>query len=139
MNPGQLLACPLVKFSFYTKIQSKIIIRLGDEIIGLSNKAFIENNAIDGSCFKEIYGKFWLWVIGAYEIIRTMCDPLKKSVWVEKKFRELNSYKLKLAEIRMPFAKQVLRGTNNPIYGENSVHGFDRENKDFIYKIKDKR
>lgn len=114
---------PLMAFSDYTHGQAQYLDLLGARL--LKRFSSWEKGCPD---FSETYYQFWLWVIGAYEVIRTMdqngdqfTDGLKAQTKDLKQF---------LAEIRMPFAKQELRGkAGEPIKGENSVVGIDCDMK----------
>ncbi len=46
--------------------------RVGKEIDDLLNEALIDKNTISAKEFQRAHGLFWLWVLGAYELIRTM-------------------------------------------------------------------
>lgn len=108
---------PLLGFSLYTATQVQSLQNIGKEIIDLSSNW---NGTITDS--PRVYDLFWLWVLGAYEVLRTMgqhldcfSEPLKKEITNNKKL---------FANIRMPFAKQELQGSKGPVYAEPSVVGF---------------
>jgi len=68
---------------------------------------------------QRVYDLFWLWVLGAYEVVRTMsqneecfASPVQEKIVEQKRI---------LATIRMPFAKQELKGSRKPVYSEPSV------------------
>ncbi|QEG26938.1 hypothetical protein GobsT_16860 [Gemmata obscuriglobus] len=117
---------PLVIFSIYVDSQSRIIRELGVEILarldtGISPNVETGKGAvlsIDISC---CYGRIWLWVIGAYEIVRTMCQA--KQCFSQRVVQELHGLKHRLGFLRMPFAKQELRGKSVPVHAENSIAG----------------
>lgn len=48
-----------------------------------------------------------------------------KNCFSEEVSCQIDCVKKQLAQLRMPFAKQELRGERGAIYGENSVIGFD--------------
>ena len=80
-NPdfGQfLLKHPLSRFSLYTDMQAATIIELGERILNdMDNGLFRETKGsepkgVDGTVFNKVYGLFWIWVLGSYEVVRTM-------------------------------------------------------------------
>ena len=122
---------PFLKFSIYTQVQIQQLKMVSDEIVGI-----LDRNKVTG-VFEDShrsYGLFWLWVLGAYEVFRTMdehkecfSDPLLQKVGVLKK---------ELAKVRMPFAKQQLKGQKNRAIGsEPSVVGFGKKDRDMLFEI----
>ena len=126
---------PLIKFSIYTSIQAKMLIDFGRQILGKMNVG-ISPGKVDGRIFQETYGMFWLWVLGSYEVVRTMSQH---SECFDESTQELiKKIKKVLHRVRIPFAKQELAGGSKNkiyIYGELSVIGIDTDNKDFSYEI----
>lgn len=105
---------PLLVFSVYTQVQADFLVKLGKE---LDKKLQSYNNVISG--FGDTYGHFWLWLLGAYEVIRTLAQHTDS---VDPDFvEELNELKRYLAEVRMPFAKQQYRGRGGKIGPDLSV------------------
>lgn len=126
-DPRQIIEQnPLINFSLYTQFQVHTLDRIGNEIIGLSQDW---TDCVTN--FNRVNDLFWLWVLGAYEVIRTMhkhkdrfAPPLQTKIAAQKKV---------LAEIRMPFAKQELRGNGKPVYAELSAVDID---KGMIFRIR---
>jgi hypothetical protein len=123
---------PLYVFSMYTGKQVEIVSELGAKIERLLDEA-ITASAVDGTLFQQIYGDFWLWVLGAYEIVRTMSQA--KVSFTPDTIGRINVYKRKLAALRIPFAKQEFARNGGPIGGEPSVYGIDTARKDFKYEV----
>lgn len=111
---------PLIKFSHYTVFHVNYLRDLGGEI-NLKTDEF-SCNIIDAKEFNNCYGKFWLWVLGAYEVIRTLDQ--NKVCFASSLQTRISEQKFVLAEIRMPFAKLELRGSSSRIVGELSVTSF---------------
>lgn len=110
---------PLLSFSLYTAAQSETIERVGRKIISICSTW--DREVRD---FQEAYDFFWLWVLGAYEILRTM-DHNSRSFSPEFRLK-VNSLKQELAIIRVPFAKQRLTGRKElPVYAQLSVISTD--------------
>ena len=128
---------PLMVFSCYTHGQKEILDELAAEILDLLDKGIHtrENGQVevDGRVFKRVYGKFWLWVLGAYEMVRTMDQA--KPCFAESLASELKRLKKKLSLLRMPFAKQELVGKKQPIGAEASVAGVDGAARNLKYRV----
>lgn len=60
---------PLIGFSVYTEIQSRIIQNLGQEFLTSLDSGIVPDGGtgkgavIDGEVFNRGYGQFWLWVL----------------------------------------------------------------------------
>ena len=134
---------PLLVFSCYTHGQKEILDELGAEIVALLDNGILAREdgrvVVDGRFFKQAYGKFWLWVLGAYEMVRTMDQA--KSCFTQSLAGEINQLKKQLSLLRMPFAKQELagkrQGKRQPVGAEPSVAGVDHAAKDFKYRVGD--
>lgn len=111
---------PLIRFSLYTAVQVQSLKNVGEEIVGLS-KDWTEAK----TDYRRVYDLFWLWILGAYEVLRTM--DAHKDCFADLLQPELSAQKIYLARIRMPFAKQQLRGDQKgSVYNELSVTGIEK-------------
>jgi hypothetical protein len=110
---------PLLSFSLYTDIQADVIRRVGGEILDISAQW---TEAIDSH--QRAYDLFWLWVLGAYELTRTM-DAFNHrfSEAMTSRTKALKSF---LGTLRMPFAKQELKGKRKVVRNELSIYGYDK-------------
>lgn len=117
---------PLITFSLDTHNQLDILLWLAQEI-----RTALDT--FDGSSFARQYSLSWLWVIGAYELTRTMSHV--KSCFTDELGTKLLTLKKVLASLRMPFAKQEYQGKGGPILGEASVSDFDVERKDLTFTV----
>ena len=125
---------PLLRFSVYTELQAQIILKLGEKIDVLVKASFLKEKNINGKYISQAHGNFWLWILGAFEILRTMADA--KSCWSEAKYSEIKKLKIKISKIRGPFAKQTLNEKGLPVVNaELSIVIFNTEKCDFGYKI----
>ncbi len=105
----------LLAFSLFTDVQLRALMRCGDKLNEISSDWY------SGICkdFNEYYDLFWLWTLGAYEVLRTMDQH--KQCFGEETAAATNQMKKDVAKLRMPFAKQELAGKKDkPIRGENS-------------------
>jgi hypothetical protein len=119
---------PLTRFSVYSQAQVECLYRLSCE----SQQLLDEDGGL-GANFQKIYGNFWLWVLGTYEVSRTICEY--KSCFSERINIEALKFKQRISVVRMPFAKQQHRGKKHPINAEASVASFDSETKDMGFLI----
>lgn len=125
---------PLIGFSVYTQFQFRTLSAVGREILDLLDSSMAEGSA-DAQAFNRAYGMFWLWLLGAYEITRTMCQA--KPCFTAELSTKLIAFKKRLSALRMPFAKQEYEGgkTRIPIRTEASICSVDTMGKDFKFEI----
>jgi len=111
---------PLCRFSFYTYGQVQTLKRVGEEILR-NTESWGSGEVIRD--FEKNYDLFWLWMLGAYEVVRTMDE--NRICFIQEVHPKIRELKNLLAELRIPFAKQQLKGSGKaPIYAELSVVGF---------------
>lgn len=138
---------PLTIFSLYTNVQAKFLVGYGSDIIRTLDKSFSthpDGHTIVSGEDSDVWGPFWLWVLGAYEVVRVMAGS--ENCFSQPVVDHLGSVKKMLEQIRMPFAKQELQGTSKrrpgekskgkPIYGELSYYSISGDRKDYAFKIK---
>jgi hypothetical protein len=111
---------PLLAFSFATAGQASYLIELGVDLCSVMSEWTDEISNIN-----DVYYKYWLWLLGAYEIVRTMDE--NKACFAEGRHDDIKALKIHLAEMRIPFAKQQLRGNSNPATKELSVCVIDND------------
>lgn len=122
---------PLILFSPYTQIQVDYLIRMGEEI--LTDMKGIKDNKVECD-LQKVYGQILLWILGAYEVLRTMDQP--HNSFDETIKNEITELKRTFAEIRMPFAKQEFNKNGGYINNEISISGFG--NGDIHFTIKNR-
>jgi hypothetical protein len=123
---------PLIGFSVYTHIQVCTLSALGREILALLDSYIAEGSA-DAQAVNRAYGMFWLWLLGAFEVTRTMYQA--KSCFRSEFSTKLLALKKRLSKLRMPFAKQEYDGERVPIKTEASF-SVDTMRKDLKFEIK---
>jgi hypothetical protein len=64
---------PLIAFSFYLSGRKNVLLAIADEIIENLDQAFY-GPLVNGGKLERAESLFWLWTLGAYEIVRTMCQ-----------------------------------------------------------------
>lgn len=131
---------PLMLFSLYTDIQFNMVKVLGEEII----QCMDETISVDGEGHvriqsggkytDEAYSKFWFWSLGAYEVVRTMCEA--KKCFAPGLLAQLNELKQTLGKLRIPFAKQELKGEKVPVHAELSIT-INGSPPDYKYRVKE--
>lgn len=109
---------PLLRFSIYTACQADSLERVSQNLTNLSQN-WPSGEPIENVL--EYNDLFWIWVLGAYEVVRTMSQH--KDCFSSEKQTAISELKKKLTTIRIPFAKQELQRNRGPIYNENSIAG----------------
>jgi hypothetical protein len=130
-----------VGFSIYTDIQSKTIQSLGCEILECLQSGISPDpnggagSKCDGQTVMRAHGLFWLWVLGAYEVVRTMCQA--KHCFTPAAATQIKVLERSLWLLRIPFAKQELPGNKTvPVYAELSIYGTRHSPPDLQYSVK---
>jgi hypothetical protein len=126
---------PLLAFSVYTHIQVEIVRDLGRQILEILDNAF-EPSVVGENSVNRAYGLFWLWVLGSYEITRTMSQA--ESCFSNALIVKLRSFKKSVSILRMPFAKQEYPNKKRPIQAEASIYGIDTETGDLKFEVRGK-
>lgn len=120
---------PLLKFSDILNTRNNQLATIADEILNLLESG-ISKDFLNMPKVERAGILAWLWVLGAYEIIRTMCQA-KKSFSSEY-MNKLTPLKQKLAKVRMPDAKMEKQGQNKPVSSNRSPWAEDIEKKDLL-------
>jgi hypothetical protein len=132
VNPSEedeLKREPLLKFSFYLSSRVIQLLCLGEEIKGKLD-AGLSPNFIDGRVLGNVGVLAWLWVLGAYEMVRTMCQP--RDAFSPPILARLLALKRKLEIVRMPDAKMEPKGRNHPANSNRCPPFWDVENRDVV-------
>lgn len=123
---------PLCIFSIYTCAQVNHLFDIATEIRDNLDRG-VQKEGIDYQTFNRFYALFWLWVLGAFEVVRTMNQcRVCFSGPVQTNLKRL---KKDLATIRSPFAKQKNVDPHLPFCSENSISGTDTTSKDYCFTI----
>jgi hypothetical protein len=124
---------PLIAFSHYLCGRVHVLIAVADEIIENLDYGF-SAKCIDGGRVERAESLMWLWTLGAYEVVRTMCQA--EDCFSIKVFAELQKLKKSLSEVRMPAAKMEKpggkRGKEVPVTSNRSPSGWNVPNKDLL-------
>jgi hypothetical protein len=79
----------------------------------------------------------WLWTLGAYEVVRTMCQA--KSCFSDRTMDQLTHLKKTLSAVRMPAAKMEKAGERVSVTSNRSPAGWDVANRDLLINDPDAR
>lgn len=120
---------PLIAFSFYLSGRNNILLSLSDKIIENLDKGF-SMNTIQGGLIDHASTLMWLWTLGAYEVVRTMCQA--KECFSENSYKKISELKNDLAKARMPSSKMEKKGKTIPVNSNRSPDGWDVSNKDLL-------
>jgi len=120
---------PLLKFSFYLSSRVIQLLDLGEEIKGKLD-AGLSADRFDGRVLGNAGVLAWLWVLGAYELVRTMCQP--QNAFSPPILAKLLALKRRLELVRMPDAKMEPKGRNHPANSNRAPPFWDLENQDVI-------
>lgn len=123
---------PLCAFSIYTGAQ---VNHLGDVASEIRENldGGVRQTGLDYPTFNRFYALFWLSVLGAFEVVRTMNEG--RACFSVPVQTELKRLKKQLAAIRSPFAKQNNVDPHTPFNAEGSVSGTDPTRKDYCFTI----
>lgn len=120
---------PLQVFSFYLSSRENILCTFAEEIIEHLDHGFAAE-CIDVRRIERAESLMWLWILGAYEIVRTMYQA--KQCFSAQLQQDLHGLKKTLAHVRMPAAKMEKPGQNLPVSSNRSPSGWDVESRDLL-------
>lgn len=131
---------PLMAFSIYTEGQVQSLRLLRNELSAIY--FFTSSGELNPNPNPVRYLQFfWFWVLGAYEVLRTMDQA--STCFTEPLREKIGQAKRRISKLRVPFAKQELAGEptrrrgeperSTKFYAENSalVHS----KKGFGYRV----
>ncbi len=120
---------PLIAFSFYLSGRISVLSAFADEIIENLDVGF-SGQGVNVGRIARAESLMWFWVLGAYEVIRTMHQA--KECFSKKLIGDLSDLKKTLASVRMPAAKMEKQGKNVPVTSNRSPAGWDHKNRDLL-------
>ncbi len=120
---------PLIVFSYYLAGRVNVLCSFGDEITQNLDKGF-SGTYIDGGCIERAESLMWFWLLGAYEVVRTMHQA--KICFSERLLQELVPLKKMLASARMPAAKMEKLGKKEAVTSNRSPAGWNMANRDLL-------
>lgn len=120
---------PLIAFSHYLSGRVHVLLAIADEIVENLDEGF-SGQPIDGGRIERAESLIWLWMLGAYEVVRTMCQA--KACFTQQTLEELNQLKKLLSVVRMPAAKMEKPGVTIPVTSNRSPAGWDVSRRDLL-------
>jgi hypothetical protein len=87
---------PIIAFSFYLCGRVHVLLAVADEIIENLDQAF-RDKVVDGGRVERAESLMWLWTLGAYEVVRTMCQA--KSCFSDRTMDQLTHLKKTLSAV----------------------------------------
>lgn len=135
-----LSVAPLLRFSVYTEIQKRAVIKAGHDVLESLDRGRDQNGVLDGAHIEDAYGRFFLWLCAAFEIGRTMRDA--KKCFSPRLRDEIIELMIPLEELRVPFAKQQMPakgkvGRDVALQTECSIVGFGASEPDLQFQVND--
>ena len=120
---------PIIAFSHYLSGRVHVLLDMADEIVDNLDQGFLDDSvSLDRVVRAE--SLMWLWTLGAYEVVRTMCQA--KGCFSEKALDQLTQLKKTLSSVRMHAAKMEKAGKKVPVSSNRSPSGWDIANRDLL-------
>ena len=132
INPSEeemLAREPLMAFSFYLSGRNNVLLSIADEIIENLDKGF-SSNLIHFGLIERAETLMWLWTLGAYEVVRTMCQA--KECFSENFYTKISQLKRDLSKVRMPASKMEKQGKKKPVNSNRSPCGLNIAKRDLL-------
>jgi hypothetical protein len=120
---------PLWRFSPYLWGRVNVLLGLHSQILQDLDEGF--GPEMDAELVGRAEAFLWLWLLGAYEMVRTMCQA--ESCFSTQALNSLRKLKSELSKVRMPSAKMEHAGRKaKPVTSYRSPAGVDAMNKDLL-------
>ncbi len=119
----------LSNFSFYLSGRVNVLCMFAEEIIENLDTGF-SASPVQGGRIERAESLMWLWVLGAYEVVRTMVQAEK--CFSPSAMEHFRTLKKSLAAVRMPASKMEKQGKRIPVNSNRSPAGWDVENRDLL-------
>jgi len=120
---------PLTGFSFFLSGRVNVLLGVADEILENLDQGF-SKESVDGSRIDRAETLLWLWILGAYEVVRTMTQA--RDCFAPRVHDELTRLKRGLSAVRMPAAKMEKPGKKQPVTSNRSPFGWDISKRDLL-------
>lgn len=120
---------PMAAFSLFLSGRVNVLCSFAQETIESLDKGF-DSKCIDGKAVERAESLMWLWLLGAYEVVRTMHQA--KACFSPRLALDLQCLKRQLATARMPAAKMEKPGKKAPVTSGRSPSGWDVVNRDLL-------
>ncbi|MCL1636144.1 hypothetical protein M2650_16095 [Luteimonas sp. SX5] len=124
---------PLIAFSPLTDFQVTSLLDVAVEVERLLDAAVISDQSVDGVTLNKGYALLWLWVLGAFEVLRTMAqaricfsEDLAERIVIQKRY---------LSRLRMPLSKQEFQGKAVASGLTGFLSGVDTKSRDVSFDV----
>jgi hypothetical protein len=128
LNSQSLLA----KYSFYALGRVQVLMSVRDEIVKQLDFAFQNPKRLSAENMLRAESFSWFWILGAYEVVRTMCQA--KQCFSSRTQVKLFKIRKRLSKVRMPAAKMEPEGRHGAaaITSMRSPAGVDLPKRDLL-------
>lgn len=120
---------PLWRFSPYLFGRINVLMGIRIEILECLDRSFA-GSRVDFAQLARAEELAWLWTLGAYEVVRTMCQA--KTCFSLRANNSLLELKRVIHMVRIPAAKMELPGKKAPVSSARSPVGVDERDKDIL-------
>jgi len=104
MTPAQATSpYPLAAFSFYLSGRNQVLLSIAEEIGKNLDAADSSAGSFPAGPRTRASDLMWLWTLGAYEVIRTMCQA--KECFAARFYTAIADLKIDLERVRIPNTK----------------------------------
>jgi hypothetical protein len=122
---------PLAAFSFYLAGRHQVLLTVAAEIVGHLDTI----DAATSGPRTRASDLMWLWTLGAYEVVRTMCQS--EACFTPGFYRSIAALKLDLERVRVPNTKMERLRYNRkdrpvPVPSARAADTYDERGKDLL-------
>ncbi len=128
---------PLLAFSVITRMQVRALRDVSEEVFRLLDEDLKTRGRVEGDGLNRVYTQTWLWVLGAYEVLRTMAQA--QGCFSAEVTHRVAEEKKKMARLRMPLSKQEYAGRKAPSGLEGMFSIVDTQLKDVGFVVSGER
>ncbi|XXY54604.1 hypothetical protein WME91_26075 [Sorangium sp. So ce269] len=126
---------PLAAFSIYMSGRHQVLVSIAREIIERLDACASSEGGFPHEARTRASDLMWLWTLGAYEVIRTMCQAQR--CFSERFYREVSSLKVELERVRVPNTKLERvkynrRERSIPVASDRGPDVWDDASKDLL-------
>lgn len=121
---------PLARYSFYASGRVKALLELEMEIVAKLDATFPSAGTVKPEPLDRAEILSWLWILGAYEVIRTMCQA--KKCFSQHANDSLLGLRRELGSVRMPAAKMEKQGKPEAVASSRSPAGVCPAQRDLL-------
>lgn len=126
---------PLAAFSIYLSGRHHVLLSIAQEITGQLDACAAGEGGSSHAARTRASDLMWLWTLGAYEVVRTMCQSQR--CFSERFYRSLSGLKVDLERVRVPNTKLERikynrRERSIPVASDRGPDVWDEAGKDLL-------